>query len=398
VNRLTSIPNGKPLTTPPSGKSIETHGPYLHGTGFPAVNGASSLKMFDAGFPMTFSEGATGAALDNIFASEFGSSVYSSFESMAPTLDPKHWGIHAGMPGDDCHGGFQSKCVGKNPMSDRNYPCDNIIDVYFGHSDFDQVGEQAFKKQLWQCMVGQALFLKQNIETRRSKNQFGIIVWQYNEIWPTGGWGSIEYGTVGYTKGQVLGGRWKPLQYWYRASIYADVMATCGNGMCYIKNDHPTPFSGTVTIDSINFASGKTKNLVTKKVSLPAGAGVSEFFPIPAVDGSSEILMSEVKRDDGTVESSHAIPFAPPKNMSLPKATVTFAVASAPNADGSVDITVKADAFALYVTLTTLAQGYFSDNAYAMTAGTKVVQFIPVQGFKMADLGSLRVEHAATYM
>ena len=33
-----------------------------------------------------------------------------------------------------------------------------------------------------------------------------------------------------------------------------------------------------------------------------------------------------------------------------------------------------------------------------MTAGTKVVQFIPVQGFKMADLGSLRVEHAATYM
>ena len=37
---------------------------------------------------------------------------------------------------------------------------------------------------------------------------------RYNEIWPTGGWGSIEYGTVGYTKGQVLGGRWKPLQHW----------------------------------------------------------------------------------------------------------------------------------------------------------------------------------------
>lgn len=65
-------------------------------------------------------------------------------------------------------------------MSDRNYPCDNIIDVYFGSSDFDQVGELSFKKQLWQCMVGQALLIKQNIETRRSKNQFGIIVWQVN--------------------------------------------------------------------------------------------------------------------------------------------------------------------------------------------------------------------------
>ena len=398
VDRLTSIPNGKTLTTPPTGKTIETHGPYLHGTGFPAVNGASSLKMFDAGFPMQFNEAATGPGLSNVFASEFGSSVYSSFESMAPTLDEKHWGIHAGMAGDDCHGGFQSKCVGKNPMSDRNYPCDNIIDVYFGESDFSQVGEQVFKKQLWQCMVGQALFLKQNIETRRSKNEFGIIVWQFNEIWPTGGWGSIEYGTVGYTKGQVLGGRWKPLQYWYRASIYADVMASCGAGQCYLKNDHPTPFSGTVTITSVDFATGKNTTLVSKKVSLAAGAGVTDWFTIPPVDGSKEILLSEVVRDDGTVESHHAIPFAAPKNMSLPKATVTFEAATSPNADGSVDVTITTDAFALYVTLTTLAQGYFSDNAFVMTPGSRTIQFIPVQGFQMSDLKSLRVEHAAAYM
>ena len=30
-------------------------------------------------------------------------------------------------------------------------------------------------------MVGQALAIKSNIEARRSSNQFGIIVWQYNE-------------------------------------------------------------------------------------------------------------------------------------------------------------------------------------------------------------------------
>lgn len=33
--------------------------------------------------------------------------------------------------------------------------------------------------------------------------QFGTVTWQLNEIWPTGGWGSIEYGTVGFTGGQV---------------------------------------------------------------------------------------------------------------------------------------------------------------------------------------------------
>ena len=63
---------------------------------------------------------------------------------MSPTLEESHWGVHAGMPaGDD------------NPMSARNYPCDNIISVYFGASDFNQVGVKPFQKHLWQCMVGQ---------------------------------------------------------------------------------------------------------------------------------------------------------------------------------------------------------------------------------------------------
>lgn len=239
VNRLTGIPNGKPLTTPSSGKTIETHGPYQHGGGTPAVNGNSGPSPFNSNIPVVVDTSQQhGPMYNNVFASEFGSSVYSSFESMSPTLDPKHWGVHAGQPKDTCHGHFASKCEGPNVMAQRNYPCDNIITVYFGADNFDAVGEKVFKKQLWQCMVGQALVLKQNIETRRALNEFGVIVWQFNEIWPTGGWGSIEYGTVGHTKGQVLGGRWKPLHHWYKQSIYSDVMATCGaGGTCYVKND-----------------------------------------------------------------------------------------------------------------------------------------------------------------
>merc|ERR1711935_658414 len=148
------------------------------------------------------------------------------------------------------------------------------------------VGEQAFKKQLWQCMVGQALLIKQNIETRRSKNEFGIIVWQFNEIWPTGGWGSIEYGTAGWTKGQVLGGRWKPLQYWYRSSIYTDVMATCGGSptapQCYVNNDLPIPFEGSVTISSIDFATGKESVVKEMQLDMAAGVGVTQRFDLGA--------------------------------------------------------------------------------------------------------------------
>jgi hypothetical protein len=183
---------------------------YQHGGGekFPAVNGAASLTCSMCGnLPVNYKGTAgvvtIGLGQQNIFASEFGSSVFSSFESMAPTLAKEHWGVHGGAPPDTCHGGFASKCEGSNTMAQRNYACDSIIASYFGAGDFDAVGEEVFKKQLWQCMVGQALLIKSDIEARRATNQFGIIVWQLNEIWPTGGWGSIEYGTVGHTKGQV---------------------------------------------------------------------------------------------------------------------------------------------------------------------------------------------------
>ena len=86
--------------------------------------------------------------------------------------------------------------------------------------------------------------------------------------------------------------------------------------------------------------------------------------------------------------------------MTLPHANVTFTVADAPSArDGTVPITVTSDAFALYVTLTTLAQGHFSDNAFVMQPGTQQLSFVPVAGFQLAELASvLRVEHAAAYM
>jgi hypothetical protein len=52
-------------------------------------------------------------------------------------------------------------------------------------------GEVAFKKQLYQSMLGQALFLKTEIEAWRSQNVFGTTIWMYNEIWPTGGYDTL---------------------------------------------------------------------------------------------------------------------------------------------------------------------------------------------------------------
>ena len=94
----------------------------------------------------------------------------------------------------------------------RNNPCDGLIRVLFGQKhDLDRLGSAALKRQLYLCMLGQALLAKLMIEQRRALNMMGLLLWQFNEIWPTGGFGSVEYGCQS-CDGQVQGGRWKPLQ------------------------------------------------------------------------------------------------------------------------------------------------------------------------------------------
>ena len=111
----------------------------------------------------------------NIYASEFGTGGSSSFESMSGTLSPQHWGLHAGMPADncsdngdgrtdqpmgpckclgqhECHAHGEATGVGKNPMTQRNYACDGQIRLFFGNHttvDLNATGEAAFKGQMY---------------------------------------------------------------------------------------------------------------------------------------------------------------------------------------------------------------------------------------------------------
>jgi hypothetical protein len=116
-----------------------------------------------------------------------------------------------------------------------------------------------------------------------------------------------------------------------------------------------------------------------------------------ADDASTSILTATVTASDGTVVSTHPILFTAPKNLKLPKANVQFTIGGTATAP---TVSVTTDNVALYVTLTTLAQGRFSDNAFLLLAGeTKELGFIPFVGFDLAQLkSSLRVEHVASYM
>jgi len=396
VDRLTSRPNGKTFQTQYVAK-LETHGPYQHGNGWIAANSAD----FDPtrnGIPTILSKTTTGVRYANIFGSEFGSVVMSSFESMSAYLKPEHWALHGGAPDERCTA--PGPCDGKNAMAERNYDCDPLIRRYFGEdaasaASLNTTGETNFKRQLYQCMLSQALEIKSDVEHRRSTNTFGVIVWQYNEIWPTGGWGSIEYGTP--EKNQVLGGRWKPLQYIYERHLFRDVICACSDVLCFVKNDGTIPFAGSANLSVVNMYTGATRVLHAESLQMRAGAGISHWFDIDTtnVNTSSEVVTATVYHVDGTIMSQNIVTLALPKDLHLPKANITAVVESSEpsiDGDGSFLIRVSSDVPALYVTLTTLAHGRFSEQAFLLNTETSI-RFIPfVDGQLDALKASLRVE------
>ena len=71
---------------------------------------------------------------------------------------------------------------GRGP--DRYCPADHTLTLilttaqYFGESDFETVGEAAFKKQLWQCMVGQASPIRVMVRVRvMDRSILTVIYW-----------------------------------------------------------------------------------------------------------------------------------------------------------------------------------------------------------------------------
>lgn len=155
----------------------------------------------------------------------------------------------------------------------------------------------------------------------------------------------------------------KPLHHWYRNSLMADVMATCGqDGQCYIRNDSPWAFQGKLTLRSTRFADAKVSVLLERSLSLPAGAGVLQFFKsdeVAALTGHSSAVEAIVTDTAGVTISSNLIALATPEKMQLSNANVAV---SASMEDGAIVASLTTDAVAMYVTLTTLAHGHFEET------------------------------------
>lgn len=309
-------------------------------------------------------------------------------------------------------------------MYERNNAADNEIVTFFAVNypeDFETASELNLKKQLYLAMIAQALIVKSDISTRRSRNSFGTVVWQHNEVWPTGGYGSIEYGSTSSTKGQVIGGRWKPLHYFYKDHLFTDLFVSCSfDARCFVKNDNPlkvmyvvlilklmnidTSLETIIQSRTIELKNGLTKDATKWFCASSLDSNPNNCAPwdsfLPTYDCSINncILLATIESLNGdSIYNSFEL-LAPPKLMILPKANVTFDI-KCDSDIGTTEINVFTDQFALFVGLTTEANGRFDQNFFLLPAGQiKKILFSP---FGHLDcnllLESTRIEHVALY-
>ena len=331
---------------------------------------------------------------------------------MSATLDSSDWGVHA------------------KPMYWRSYSADDIVETYFGLNtavNFSTVGDPAvFARQLLLSQLAAALLVKSRIETFRSQNNFGTLTWQLGEIFPTGGWGSLEYAHVQETRGQVRGGRWKPLHYWFESTLFKDAFVACGKfGMCYVRNDSPFQEiqGGHILLELLSVATGKRRGKqMTKQVSLPVGPGAVSWFcaaewgKMPNCPLWSQVLAGEGCAGDGSdcilnitlVDSSGRNLVSNPSLLAAPvvmlpklppvsiKATVVSPFPAPGHSNLPIRVIVTATAPAMFVTLSTLAQGRFSRNAFFMKGGSETLEFYPLvtEGDQYSILKeSLKIQH-----
>ncbi len=131
--------------------------------------------------------------------------------------------------------------------------------------------------------------MKGQIEIMRSSNTFGTLIWQLNENWPTGGWGIVEYGPSRILEGQLVGGRWKPLMYLLRQSLFRDVFAACGkDDRCYIRNDGVHPVDASIWLEAWNLRESKATRAITCNQTQFSTGRWLPFYP--ALQSASGLL------------------------------------------------------------------------------------------------------------
>ncbi|WP_299296473.1 glycoside hydrolase family 2 protein [uncultured Tateyamaria sp.] len=301
------------------------------------------------------------------FCSEFGFQSYPSMDVIRRFADPGDFNIAA--PVMESH----QKNAGGNAR---------IAETMFRYFRFPV----DFENFVYLSQVQQGLAIKTAVTHWRSLKPhcMGTLIWQLNDTWPVCSWSSLDHG-----------GGWKLLHHMARA-FYAPMHVSAVPGPDGIAlraiNDTAQRTTLAVEAEAVDM-SGARRTLTTgTKVVSPDAAVTLLTLPADALR-DDEILLFTWEAPDGTHGQDHFAP-RPYKAYDLQPAAVQH---SATQAGDGWDITLRADALALYVAVEADQPGRFSGNAITLLPGQPVtLHFTPdtpdaPQRFVLRDL------HSATY-
>lgn len=196
-------------------------------------------------------------------------------------------------------------------------------------------------------------------------HNMGSLYWQINDCWPVASWSSIDYF-----------GRWKALQYYARRFYNALLISPSvqqGYLKLFVVSDRTKPVPAKIRVTLMDFDGKVLKNFVQDATVAPLTS--RSYFDVRVEDllkgvhTNDSVVYCELIVD-GKVASDHDYFFAPFKELSFLKPTITSEVRPI---RGGFQVKVTADKFAKAVYLSLAEyEGFFSDNFFNLAPGREM--------------------------
>lgn len=285
------------------------------------------------------------------FCSEFGFQSYTSNLLVGSFTETKD--LNIASPVMEVH----QKNVGGN---------ERIAGTMFRYFRFPK----DFPNFVYLSQIQQGLAIKTAVEYWRSLKPhcMGTIIWQLNDTWPVASWASLDYG-----------GNWKAMHYQARrffapVAVFA-IPSEDGSAIdMAMVNDGSQLAEVTADFFTVGM-DGVTTPLTHARATCRADAA-STLISIPASSiPEGHLLMWSFQGSDGSEGRGHHVN-GTYKQLELRSAGLSTRTAH--KSDGTHEITLTANALALFVLVEADVPGRFSDNAFDMTAGeSRTIRFTP---------------------
>lgn len=197
----------------------------------------------------------------------------------------------------------------------------------------------------------------------------------------------------------------------FASFVLRDVFCACGErNECFIRNDGIDSIQATIQFEYWILSEPKPIHTSSKSVSLIGGVGATERFTL---DAASDVLtktevvliqiVDETNKETILMKDNAFLQAVPASIAGLKQKVEITAQVVGSNGNSGASVVLKANALALYVTLTTTCQGHFSENAIHLRPNEEVkVDFVPPRNSPAPSVdelkSSLRVEHLGMYM